>query len=50
MVTDLIISTIDSVPRTLQVALQNLSEQTEWVGTVIVGGPDPQTGVFNTYM
>lgn len=40
---------IDNIPATLQRAMENLKQQTGWVGTVLLGGPDPRTGTFLSF-
>ncbi|TBU36317.1 hypothetical protein BD309DRAFT_1073009 [Dichomitus squalens] len=37
---------LDALPKTLQGVLESLEQQTGWKGTIIVGGPHPETGKF----
>ncbi|KAI0086709.1 hypothetical protein BDY19DRAFT_995719 [Irpex rosettiformis] len=40
---------IDNVPRTLQRCLDDLAKLTGWIGTILVGGPDPRSGSFKSF-
>ncbi|KAI0083408.1 hypothetical protein BDY19DRAFT_998589 [Irpex rosettiformis] len=41
---------IDSIPATLEACLNDLQKLTCWVGSVIVGGPDPRTGNYQSFV
>ncbi|KAI0684249.1 hypothetical protein BC835DRAFT_1422384 [Cytidiella melzeri] len=42
-------NTIDNIPRTLKACLDDLKAMTGWIGSIIVGGPDPRTGSFKSF-
>lgn len=42
------VSCINDLPKAFKVALDNVLDQTGWVGTIFLGGPSPTDGQFTT--